>query len=114
MNIRGPGRALRICVGEADQWHGRPLYAAIVEQARAEGLAGATVTRGIMGFGANSRIHTASILRLSEDLPVVIDLVDSHERIARFLELVEPMVSEGLVATWDVTIELYGANRTEG
>ena len=107
MKIEGPGKALMILVGEADQWHHKPLYTAIVELARQKGLAGATVTRGIMGFGANSRVHTASILRLSEDLPIRIDIVDTQERIDAFLPELDEMVSEGLVATWEVMIERY-------
>jgi uncharacterized protein len=75
MKISGPGKLVRIYVGESDNWHGQALYNAIVERARKEGLAGATVTRGIEGFGASSRIHTASILRLSEDLPIKIEIV---------------------------------------
>jgi PII-like signaling protein len=107
MQIDGPAKAVGIFVGESDQWHGRPLYAAIVEKARAEGLAGATVTRGLMGFGANSRIHTASILRLSEDLPVVVQIIDSPARIAAFLPLIHDMVAEGLVISFDVHVERY-------
>lgn len=107
MQIEGKGKALAVYVGESDHWHGKPLYAAIVERARQEGLAGATVSKGSMGFGANSRIHTASIVRLSEDLPVVITIIDMPERIERFLPILHEMVSEGLVATWDVEVELY-------
>lgn len=107
MKIEGPGKCLRIFCGETDQWHGRPLYAAIVEEARAKGMAGATVTRGIMGFGARSRIHTASVLRLSEDLPIVVEIVDAADRIDAFLPRLDEMVDEGLVATWDLVIERY-------
>ena len=81
MKINGPGKLVRIYIGESDHWHGQALYNAIVERARKEGLAGATVTRGIEGFGANSRIHTTSILRLSEDLPVNIEIVDVARRL---------------------------------
>jgi PII-like signaling protein len=107
MKIEGPGKAIAIYVGEADHWHHKPLYAAIVEKAREMGLAGATVTKGIMGFGANSRMHTASILRLSEDLPLVIQIVDTVERVESFLPLLDEMVGEGMVMTWDVSIERY-------
>lgn len=107
MKIEGPGKALAIFIGETDHWHGKPTYAAIVELARKEGLAGATVTRGIMGFGGNSRIHSASILRLSEDLPVVIQIVDTPERIDAFLPLIDEMIEGGTVMTRDVTIERY-------
>ncbi len=114
MKIEGPGKLVRIYVGESDHWHGQALYNAIVELARKEGLAGATVTRGIEGFGANSRIHTASILRLSEDLPVKIEIVDSAERIERFLPLLDEMVKEGLIAVQDCEIVKYVHARSEG
>lgn len=107
MMIEGDAKALAVYVGESDRWHGRPLYAAIVELARARGLAGATVTRGLMGFGANSRIHTANILRLSEDLPVVVQVVDRAERIEPFLAELDGMVDEGLIVTWDVHVHRY-------
>lgn len=107
MKIEGKGKALVVLVGETDQWHHRPLYAAIVEKARELGMAGATVTRGMMGFGANSRVHSASILRLSEDLPVRIEIYDTEERIQRLLPVLDEMVTEGVVATWDVVIEKY-------
>ena len=95
MKITGPGKLVRIYVGEADRWQGKALSAAIVERVKKEGLAGATVTRGIEGFGANSRIHTASILRLSEDLPIVIEIVDSEEKINGFLPALEAMMGSG-------------------
>src|SRR5262249_31524342 len=101
MKITGDGRLLRIFVGEADRVHGRPLYEAIVHKARELGLAGATVWRGVEGFGAGSRIHTAKILRLSEDLPVVIEIVDSEENIRAALPeldaLMEATAGGGLV-----------------
>lgn len=109
MKIEGDGRLLRIFVGEADTWHGRPLYQAIVERVREEGLAGATVLRGIEGFGANSRIHTSRILRLSEDLPVVIEIVDTAERIDRVRPLLDEMVTEGMVTVERVEIIAYRA-----
>lgn len=111
MHIEGKGKAVAIYIGESDQWRGKPLYAAIVERAKNEGLAGATVGRGIMGFGANSRIHTASIVRLSEDLPVVVYVIDVEERINKFLPILDEMVQEGLVATWDVNVEIYRHKR---
>ena len=107
MKIAGPGKLLRIYIGESDHWHGQALYTAIVERARKVGLAGATVTRGIEGFGANSRIHTASILRLSEDLPIKIEIVDLNERVEAFLPLLDEMVTEGLVIVQDVEIVKY-------
>ena len=81
--LEGEGKLLRLFIGESDTWHGKPLYQAIVERVREEGLAGATVLRGIEGFGADSRLHTSRILRLSEDLPVVIEIVDTPEQIDR-------------------------------
>jgi hypothetical protein len=107
MRIEGQGQLLRIFVGESDTWHGKPLYQAIVERVRGEGLAGATVLRGIEGFGADSRIHTSRILRLSEDLPVVIEIVDTEERIARVLPLLDEMVTEGMVTLERVEIIAY-------
>jgi len=107
MMIEGEAKAVAVYVGESDHWHGKPLYAAIVEKARELGLAGATVTRGIMGFGATSRIHTTAILRLSEDLPVVIQVIDRAERIELLLNELHAMVQEGLVMTWDVHVEKY-------
>jgi len=107
VKIEGAGKLVRIYVGESDRWHGQALYNAIVERARHEGLAGATVTRGIEGFGANSRIHTVSILRLSEDLPVKIEIVDIEERIRRFLPILDEMVTEGLITVQDCEVVKY-------
>lgn len=107
MNIEGPAKALRIFIGESDQWHGKPLYTAIVETAKKEGLAGATVLHGVEGFGANSRIHTARILRLSEDLPVVVEIVDVAERIQHIIPILDEMVKEGLITIQDTTVLKY-------
>src|SRR5947208_13114746 len=93
--IEGEGKLLRIFIGESDRWHGKPLYEAIVQYVRKEGLAGATVIRGIEGFGADARLHTARILRLSEALPVLIEIVDSAEQIERILPVLDEMVGEG-------------------
>jgi PII-like signaling protein len=98
---------LRIFVGESDTWHGRPLYEAIVRRAREEGLAGATVLRGIEGFGARSRIHTSRILRLSEDLPVVIEIVDEPERVEAVLPALDEMIGEGLITLERVRVIAY-------
>ncbi|MCL5677226.1 MAG: DUF190 domain-containing protein [Firmicutes bacterium] len=95
------GQLLKIYIGERDHFRGEPLYHAIVIRARQMGLAGATVYRGLEGFGAHSRIHTANILRLSEDLPVIIEIVDSPERIAGFIPALDEMVREGVVFTVD-------------
>ena len=104
------GKLLRIFVGESDRWNHQPLYEAIVLKARELGLAGATVLRGPMGFGANSRLHTAKILRLSMDLPMVIEIVDTDERIQQLLPQLEEMVLEGLVTLEDVQVLKYRAN----
>src|SRR5437762_935025 len=111
MKIAGPGKLVRIYVGESDHWHGQTLFNAIVELARREGLAGATVTHGIEGFGASSRIHTASILRLSEDLPVKIEIIDLEERVLRFLPALDEMVVDGLVTIQDCEVVKYAASR---
>lgn len=113
MKIEGQAKHLKIFIGESDQWHGKPLYTAIVELAKKEGLAGATVTRGIEGFGANSRIHTARILRLSEDLPVIIDIIDIPERVEKILPKLDEMVTEGLVTLMDTFIIKYVHSQVE-
>lgn len=107
MKLEGEGTLLRIFIGESDRWHHHPLYEAIVLEARKRGLAGATVLRGPMGFGANSRIHTAKILRLSEDLPLVIEIVDTTSAIGDFLPVLDGMVTEGLITTAKVHVVCY-------
>lgn len=92
MSITGKGKLLRIFIGESDKVHGRVLYSALVEKAREMGLAGATVWRGIEGYGARSRIHTAKILRLSEDLPVIVEMVDSEDKIRDALPHLDAMI----------------------
>jgi len=104
---------LRIFIGEDDHFDGKPLYEAIVLKAREQGLAGATVLRGIMGFGHSSLIHTAKILRLSEDLPVVVEIVDSKEHITAFLPLLEGMVKGGLVTVEEIRGLRYGPGQKE-
>lgn len=104
---------LRIFVGESDKFEGRPLYQAIVEQARRRGMAGATVLRGLMGFGAHSRLHTVKVLRISEDLPMVVEIVDKPERIEAFLPELERMVPEGLVTIEKVRVIAY-RGKSEG
>ncbi len=113
MRFEGPGTLLRIFIGESDRWAGKPLYEAIVQVVRAEGLAGATVIRGIEGFGADSRIHTARILRLSEDLPVVVEIVDTPENIERILPRLDEMIGEGLVTIERVHVVFYRSSRPE-
>ena len=109
MKLEGEGKLLRIFIGESDRWHGKPLYEAIVLAAREQGLAGATVLRGPMGFGANSHIHTAKILRLSEDLPMIIEIVDAENKIHEFLPLLDEMVAEGLIMFETVLVLRYRA-----
>src|SRR5688572_10041919 len=98
---------LRIYVNESDRWDGKPLYEAIVRAARDLGMAGATALRGIEGFGANDRIHTVKVLRLSEDVPIVIEVVDQPQRIAAFLPTLDKMVSEGMVTIESVRVLTY-------
>lgn len=107
MKISEDGQLLRIFIGESDRWHGQPLYEAIVLKAREMGIAGATMLRGLMGFGAASRIHTAKILRLSEDLPIIIEIVDSADKIDLLLPVIDQMVGEGLVTLEKVRILQY-------
>jgi len=107
MKLEGEGQLLRIFVGESDRHEGRPLHEAIVLLARERGLAGATVVRGMEGFGAASRIHTTKILRLSEDLPIIIEIADKPERIASILPDLDKMVREGLMTLEKVHIVKY-------
>lgn len=110
MKIEGHAKLLRIYIGEADKWHGQPLYMAILLKAREMGMAGGTVFRGIAGYGANSVIHTANILRLSEDLPIVIEIVDTDEKIRAFLPTLDEMVKEGLILLREVEVIKYAGN----
>jgi PII-like signaling protein len=111
MKIEGEGKLLRIFIGESDRWHGKPLYEEIVKRVRSEGIAGATVLRGVEGFGADSRLHTSRILRLSEDLPVVIEIVDTPERIDEILPVLDEMIGEGLVTVERVQVIAYRGSR---
>jgi PII-like signaling protein len=110
MKIPENGKLLRIFIGESDRWHHQPLYEAIVIKAREMGLAGATVLRGPMGFGAKSHLHTSKILRLSMDLPIIIEIVDSEESINKMIPLLDEMVQDGLVTLEDVRVLKYRAN----
>lgn len=110
MKIPEQGWLLRVFVGESDTWQGRPLYEAIVLKARELHLAGATVLRGLMGFGANSRLHTAKILRLSEDLPMVVEIVDAKEKIDQLMPFIDDVVGEGLVTLEPVEVIRYRGN----
>jgi hypothetical protein len=109
MKLEGEGQLLRIYIGEQDKHGHQPLYEVIVLKARELGLAGATVLRGPMGFGAHSRLHTAKILRLSEDLPVLIEIVDREDRINAFLPVLDKMIGDGLVTLEKVRVITYRA-----
>ena len=111
MQIPANAVLLRIFIGEDDKCRGRPLYEAIVLKARELQLAGATILRGPMGFGHSSRLHTAKILRLSEDLPIVIEIVDSEEKIEAFLPRLEEMMGSGLVTLEKVRVLQYGDSK---
>lgn len=107
MHLPENAQLLRIFTGEDDKYHHKPLYEAIVLAAREHHLAGATVVHGSLGYGANSRIHTAKILRLSEDLPVVIEIVDTPEKIEAFLPIVDEMMDSGMVTLEQVKVIAY-------
>lgn len=109
MKIPAEGMLLRVFIGESDKYNGRPLYEVIVNDARQRGLAGATVWKGFMGFGAHSRMHTAKILELSQDLPIVIEIVDAKDKIEAFLSVLDGLVGEGLVTVEPARIILYRA-----
>ena len=110
MKLEGEAQLLRVFVSENDKWHGTLLYEVIVLKARELHLAGATVLRGPMGFGAHSRLHTTKVLRLSEDLPFVIEIVDTEEKIALLLPHIDEMVEEGLITLEKVHVIKYRAN----
>ena len=113
--LSGPdNRLLRIFIGESDRFEGRPLYRAIVDTLRSEGLAGATVLRGIEGFGKASKLHTAHILRLSDDLPIIIECVDSSEKIEAILPKLDSMIEGGLVTMEKIDVRVYRANGNPG
>jgi uncharacterized protein len=107
MKLEGPGERLTIFIGETDQHHHKPLYTEIVHRAHAAGLAGATVVRGLEGYGASRHIHTTRILSLSEDLPVIVVIVDKPERIDAFLPELDDLITEGLVVREHVEIVKY-------
>jgi PII-like signaling protein len=106
-SLDGEGTLVRVFIGEGDRWKRQPLALALVERLRKEGFSGATVFRGIAGFGARSILHTTQILRLSEDLPVLIEIVESHDRVEPLLAILDEMVTEGLVTMETVRIVKY-------
>ena len=115
MALTGAALRLTIYVGESDAWHHRPLYHEIVERARRDGIAGASVFRGIEGFGASSHIHTTRLLSLSEDLPLAIVMVDEESKIRAFLPHLEELITEGLVIVDEVEVVRYvGRSASDG
>ncbi len=112
MMLPNEGYLLRIFIGESDRHAGIPLFEWLVQEARRQGLAGATVFRGLQGFGAHSRVHTARVLRLSTDLPVVVEIVDQRERIEAFLPVIEGVILEGLATLEKVEIRFYRSGST--
>lgn len=114
MKLEGEQKLLRVFIGEQDKWHGVPLYEAIVNEARSLGMAGATVLKGCLGFGAKAHLHTAKLLYLSEDLPIVVEIVDREERIKKLLPKLDEMVTEGLVTLEKVHVVIYRANGAKG
>lgn len=110
MRLPTEAMLLRVFIGESDKHQGRPLYELIVQEARKRGLAGATVLRGVLGFGANSRIHSSRILRLSEDLPIVVEIIDSEKNIREFLPDLDRMISEGLITLERAEVIIYRHN----
>ena len=111
MKLEGEQKLLRVFIGEQDRWKGVPLYEAIVNEARALGMAGATVVKGALGFGCKAHIHTAKLLELSHDMPMVVEIVDTEQNIKRLLPKLEDMVSEGLVTLEKVHVILYRADK---
>jgi uncharacterized protein len=114
VKLEGEGKLLRIFIGESDKHGRKPLYQAIVEMLREEGMAGATVLRGVEGFGANSHLHTARILRLSEDLPIVIEVADTAEKIEAIMPKLDEMVTDGMVTLERVEVVTYRAQEKGG
>ncbi len=109
MKLEGTGLLVRMYLGESDKWHGRPLYQAILERLRERGLAGATVLRGIEGYGAKQHLHSTRILSLSEDLPILIEVVDTEEKVQAILPELDEMVADGLITLEKVTVIAYRA-----
>ncbi len=110
MELPSEGQLLRIFIGESDKYEGQLLYEWLVMKAREYRLAGATVTRGIMGYGANSHIHTSTILRLSMDLPIVVEIIDTPEKIKVFLSFIDGVITEGLVTLERAEVKIYRSN----
>jgi len=113
MKIPKEGKLLRIFIGENDRWEGKPLYEAIIHLAQERKLAGATAFKGFEGFGAKSHMHTAKLLRLSEDLPILIEIVDSADKIDSFIPLLDSMVQEGLVTSEKIEVIFYRSGNVQ-
>jgi uncharacterized protein len=111
MKIPADGKLLRIFIGEADRWNGKPLYEEIILLAKKNAMAGATAIKGFMGFGCKSHMHTTKLLRLSEDLPIIIEIVDSEEKINQFLPFLDEMVREGLITIEKANVVMYRATK---
>ncbi|MEN6457602.1 MAG: DUF190 domain-containing protein [Thermoguttaceae bacterium] len=111
MRLPEEAELLRLFIGESDRYQGKPLYEAVVLHARKRGMAGATVLRGIMGYGADSHMHTAKILRLSEDLPIIVEIVDTPDRIAELLPELDAMMNEGLMTLERARVIVYRQSR---
>ena len=114
MTLPQEGYLLRIFIGEGDKHAGKPLYEWIVTEARARGLAGASVLRGVMGFGANSKIHTAKIERLSEDMPMVVEIVDTREKLEAFLAQIDGAITAGLATMEKAEVRIYRSETPHG
>ena len=113
MRLSENGQLVRVFIGESDTWQGQPLYRAIVLKACALGLAGATVLKGPMGFGANSLVHTSKLLELSTDLPIIVEIVDGVEKIQSLLPFLDEVVTEGLITVEEVRILKYSHNQAK-
>jgi uncharacterized protein len=111
MKIPADGKLLRIFIGEADKWHSKPLYEEIILLAKKNSMAGATAIKGFMGFGCKSHMHTTKLLRLSEDLPIIIEIVDSEDKISQFLPFLDDMVREGLITIEKANVVMYRAGK---
>jgi len=109
--LEGEKTLARIFIGESDRWHHQPLHVGLLERLRRNGFAGATVLKGISGFGAHSVLHTTQLLRLSQDLPLVVEVVDAEDRMPQLLEIVDEMVPEGLVTLEKVRVAIYRARK---
>ncbi|MDE2489492.1 MAG: DUF190 domain-containing protein [Elusimicrobia bacterium] len=113
MKLEGEQKLVRVFIGEQDRWNGVPLYQAIVDEARALGLAGATAVKGFMGYGCKAHVHTAKLLELSYDLPIVVEIVDTEANVKKLLPKLSEMVTEGLVTMEKVHVILYRADKNK-